>query len=478
MTVAVLPGAYCRCDVSPGSVCPGCGSRTPIVGDGEPLPMLLAGCRRASSGARIAASVVDAGLVLALAAVPAVAGAGAAVIGLAIALLVVALPFVALSYLNDGRTPGRLLLGLRTVDALTGVPLRRLTAVVGRKAAPVTLDVRSGRDPVRPVVPRVVPPRPVAAPPVEDVPVDVTGLLPPEPAGDQPMLIRRSNTSVALSDVVPGATPSPAPSGPAAPYAEQPYAAAYADDPYADAQYEHAPYEDPYSDLHSALPGTVLQDAPDLDAPIPNGADLAAAGYHDAAATMVGPAVGYEPGTYSGIGPDPRMATQAVLRRIPRLQAVPKLPQRAAIPPVGTDTAIIAMPSILTRRGGVAPAGEGAVHVILDDGVEFQLSGSALIGRQPQPAPGEDIEILVQLHDVARSVSKTHLGLHWDGRQLWVEDRHSANGTTVLDPGGTWQSLQAGRPYPVSPGTRIQLGGRRLVVGTPPERQSRDGVDA
>lgn len=307
------------------------------------------------------------------------------------------------------------------------------------------------------------------------------------------MLIRRSTTAVALSDVVPGATPSPA-ADPALSYPPSPYAdlgAAAYPGPAAPSYPEQAgpSYSEPAAaasdaDPGAGLPGTVLRDAPGPGSTEMGAAELGAAAaalgaaaYADMDATLVGPAVGTGPGG-PRIGPDPRMATQAVLRRIPRLQAVPRLPQRSAKPQVDTDTAIIAMPSILTRRGGVAPAAEGAVHVILDDGVEFELSGTALIGRQPKAAPGEDVEILVQLHDVARSVSKTHLGLHWDGKQLWVEDRHSANGTTVLDPGGTWQALQPGRPYPVAPGTRVQLGGRRLVVGTPPDRSHRDGVDA
>jgi hypothetical protein len=79
-----------------------------------------------------------------------------------------------------GRTPGRLMTGLRTVDALSGLPPRSsaLVAVLtGRNASVVTADLRSGRDPIRPRLETVVAPADLDAEPV---------LLPTAPTAPSP----------------------------------------------------------------------------------------------------------------------------------------------------------------------------------------------------------------------------------------------------------------------------------------------------
>jgi hypothetical protein len=62
---------------------------------------------------------------------------------------------------SSGRTPGRAAAGLRTVDALSGLPPRRLghaivAVLTGRHAALLTADLRAGRDPLQPQVRTVV----------------------------------------------------------------------------------------------------------------------------------------------------------------------------------------------------------------------------------------------------------------------------------------------------------------------------------
>ena len=204
MAGSVIPWVYCWCDVAPGDVCPGCGRRAPSAGEGEqPLPPLLAGCRRASSSALVGAAVVDLALVAVLLGLSsALAGAGASSPLLVAGILVIAVPAALVSYLRDGRTHGRMLVGLRTVDVFTGTPLRRPAALWGARATSVTLDVRHGRDPVRPLVD----PAPAAALVAPDPAGDVAARVPEEGVAAPPqVVIRRSATAVPLSDIVPDA---------------------------------------------------------------------------------------------------------------------------------------------------------------------------------------------------------------------------------------------------------------------------------
>ncbi len=72
--------------------------------------------------------------------------------------------------------------------------------------------------------------------------------------------------------------------------------------------------------------------------------------------------------------------------------------------------------------------------VELDDGREIDLEGLVLIGRNPQPGPGEEDARLVKLADESRTVSKTHLALGVDDAGPFVVDRGSTNGSTMSIP--------------------------------------------
>ena len=62
--------------------------------------------------------------------------------------------------------------------------------------------------------------------------------------------------------------------------------------------------------------------------------------------------------------------------------------------------------------------------------------GLGLVGRNPAAASGERVDHRVSVGEGEKSVSKTHLAFGVDGTGLWVEDRHSTNGTTVIDLNG------------------------------------------
>ena len=90
--------------------------------------------------------------------------------------------------------------------------------------------------------------------------------------------------------------------------------------------------------------------------------------------------------------------------------------------------------------------------MVLDDGREVAVSGVVLLGRNPQPRPGEEDAELIKVADDTRTVSKTHLSLSVDANGLYVMDRGSTNGTTLTSTPGSSVSCPAGNVVPVSGG--------------------------
>ncbi|WP_285821160.1 RDD family protein [Cellulosimicrobium sp. Marseille-Q4280] len=121
-----------------------------------------------------------------------------------------------------------------------------------------------------------------------------------------------------------------------------------------------------------------------------------------------------------------------------------------------------------TRMGArdvraMEPAPVVTVVLELESGERRVVDGPALVGRNPQPADGEDW-ILVAVEDPTRSVSKTHVELGVDPDGLWVSDRGSTNGTVVSAPGTAPRVAAPGARVRVPVGATIHVGDRRLVV--------------
>lgn len=117
-------------------------------------------------------------------------------------------------------------------------------------------------------------------------------------------------------------------------------------------------------------------------------------------------------------------------------------------------------------RGGAAYAVPLAVlRIKLDDGRDFQLDRSVLVGRNPVGQAGEQQAQLLAVTDPGRSISKTHLHLLTDGAGIWVTDRNSTNGSAVTTPDGRRTPLQPGVPAFVSPGTTVHFGDRSFHLG-------------
>lgn len=116
-------------------------------------------------------------------------------------------------------------------------------------------------------------------------------------------------------------------------------------------------------------------------------------------------------------------------------------------------------------RGEAVPAPVAVLRIRLDDGRDFQLDRTVLIGRNPSGLPGEHIAQLLAVADPGRSISKTHLHLLEDNGGVWVTDRNSTNGSAVTTPDGIRTALQAGQPAYVRPGSTVHFGDRTFHLG-------------
>lgn len=135
-----------------------------------------------------------------------------------------------------------------------------------------------------------------------------------------------------------------------------------------------------------------------------------------------------------------------------RLVPASRQPAPAPAPPPDTPT------SVPDR----APAARW--WVTFDTGESVRVDGLTLLGRRPEPRPGEPVHQLVPLGSDDMSLSKTHVQLQVaaDG-VLVVTDRGSTNGS-VLVRGGVTRALPAGRPTTLLPGDVVRLGDRRMTV--------------
>jgi uncharacterized RDD family membrane protein YckC len=107
-----------------------------------------------------------------------------------------------------------------------------------------------------------------------------------------------------------------------------------------------------------------------------------------------------------------------------------------------------------------------AARLVDDTGRSISLARSALVGRDPATAAGEEVEHLFAIDDPDRTVSKTHLRIDVSDRGATVVDRGSSNGTSARI-GGVDHPLEAGVTLGVPLGTVLRLGGRTLTVEEP-----------
>jgi len=148
----------------------------------------------------------------------------------------------------------------------------------------------------------------------------------------------------------------------------------------------------------------------------------------------------------------------------PNVQA-PRLPTPPANRPPSSGPAG-ANPAASAGATAAAPSATPVSRwrVTFDTGESFVVDGLALVGRGPQPRPGEAVRHLVPLRSTDMSLSKTHAQFHVarDG-VLVVMDRGSTNGSVIIRKGVS-RELTAGRPATLVDGDRVKFGDREMVV--------------
>lgn len=95
----------------------------------------------------------------------------------------------------------------------------------------------------------------------------------------------------------------------------------------------------------------------------------------------------------------------------------------------------------------------------LSTGASVPLDRGAIFGRSPEATSGEDGERphVVRLPSPNKDISRNHLEVRLDGWHVLVTDLRSTNGTLVTVPGEQPQRLRPEEPFPIPPGTIVNL---------------------
>ncbi|MEO3760532.1 FHA domain-containing protein [Mycobacterium sp. B14F4] len=107
--------------------------------------------------------------------------------------------------------------------------------------------------------------------------------------------------------------------------------------------------------------------------------------------------------------------------------------------------------------------------LVLSDGTTLVLAADLIIGRDPRNSPSvRNGATPVCLSDTAGRLSRAHAEIRLIEWDVAVVDVASTNGTFVKPPGhDQWLRLTARRPYVLSAGTEVQIGGHTITFESP-----------
>ncbi len=147
------------------------------------------------------------------------------------------------------------------------------------------------------------------------------------------------------------------------------------------------------------------------------------------------------------------------------LDTVPSSDLPAPVTPVAKP-AFGPAPTPLTGAPQQASPGAGVSNprLVLPDGSVLPLTGGLIVGRDPRRQDGYPASVLASLHDVERSVSKTHAVLGVTEGRVWVIDLNSTNGTFMVAPDGALTPCLPDVATPVEAGADLRFGEYRVRV--------------
>lgn len=162
-----------------------------------------------------------------------------------------------------------------------------------------------------------------------------------------------------------------------------------------------------------------------------------------AAPSSPAPAPIVPPAPAAAVPPAPAVAPQSMQ---------PPTPAPAQLAPVLRSGAVEPEPAPLTRRarrGAEETPVPAGWSLVLPSGDIVAVAAAALVlGRNPRAT--ESGVQYVAVTDEARTVSKEHARLVWDGTAWTITDLGSTNGVSLLDASGAEQAVAAGGSAPVT----------------------------
>lgn len=178
----------------------------------------------------------------------------------------------------------------------------------------------------------------------------------------------------------------------------------------------------------------------------------------------------------------PLSAPAPALAPVPIVRAVPAAPQVSAVsapsvPSVPTAKSMplpVAQPSVKkakhaalpgpagnalpSRSGNVPPVPPKQITIYFEDGSREPLviPSNVVLGRNPSPQQNGDVVLAVP--DRTGTVSRNHVRLEITAGHMWITDLNSTNGTRVVNEDGEEIDLVAQQRHAIQSGARISLG--------------------